>query len=87
MVAGSVGVEGVASGELHGGGGFGWVWGCALRWFPITTERLGSSARARGVGWWRWKGGGGSTCDARHRSVAAAELTGDEEHYKKKTHP
>ena len=79
VVAGSAGVEGVAGGELRGGGGFGWVWGFTLWWFPITIERLGSFARLRGRGWWRWMGGGGSGCDALHWIEAATELAGDGE--------
>ena len=53
VVVGSAGVEGVAGGELRGGGGFGSNGGLGLRWFPITYERLGSSARLRGVEWCR----------------------------------
>ena len=57
-------------------GGF---WGSGLQWFPIAYERLGSSARLRGVEWCRWMGGGGSGCDARHRNEAEATLIGDGE--------
>ena len=37
------------------------------------------SARLRGARRWRWKDRGGSARDVWHRSVAAAELAGDEE--------
>ena len=49
------GVEGVASGELRDGGGLRMIWGFVLWWLPVEAERLGGSARARGVGWWPWK--------------------------------
>ena len=44
MVAGSPEVEGVAGGDLRGGGGYGSEVGFGLRWFPIEAEALGSSA-------------------------------------------
>ena len=42
VVVGSAGVEGITSDELRGGESFGWVWGFALRWFPVAPECLGS---------------------------------------------
>ena len=54
-------------------------WGLELRWLPVEDERLGGSARSRGGGWKHWRDGKGSTCDVWHRSVAMAELIGDEE--------
>jgi hypothetical protein len=65
VVARLVGVEGVAGSELRGGDGFGHDWGFGLWWLPIMAEGLGSSARSRGVGWWRWTGRGGPGCDKR----------------------
>ena len=79
VVVGSSGVEGVAGGELRGGGGFVLFWGSGLRWFSSEFEVLGGSARPRGRGWWHWLDGCGSGCDERGRSVAAAEPTGDGE--------
>ena len=79
MVARLAGVEGVASSELRGGGGFGRIWGFGLRWFPVEAEGWGGSARSRGRGWEHWMDGGGPACDELNRSVAAAELAGDEE--------
>ena len=83
VVAGSSEVEGVAGGELRGGGGYGGEVVFGLRWSPIKAEVLGSSARAMGSDWWRWMGGGVAGCDVSHRSLAVAELAGDEEdgHY------
>ena len=79
MVARLAGVEGVAGGELRGGRWFRVDRGLELWWLPIGLERWGGSARARGVGRWRWMSCGGPARDVRHRSVAAAELAGDEE--------
>ena len=83
VVAGSSEVEGIAGGELRGGGGYGSEVGFGLRWFPIEAETLGSSARTRGSYWWRWLGEGVTGCDVSHRSLAAAALAADEEdgHY------
>ena len=72
-------MEGVAGGELRGGGGFGRIWGTGLRWLPVEAEGLGGSARSRGRRWWHWRDGKGSACDEWHRSMAAAQLIGDEE--------
>jgi hypothetical protein len=79
VVARLAGVEGVTGGELRGGDGFGRDWGLGLWWLPIEAEVMGGSARSRGVGRWRWMGGGGPGCDERDWDVAAAELAGDEE--------
>ena len=79
MGARQVRTEEAAGGELRGGRWFGSKWGFGLRWFPIKFERWGGSARSRRVEWRRWMDRGGSTCDARHQSVAAAELAGDGE--------
>ena len=79
MVERLAGANGVAGGELRGGVGFGRIWGFGLRWFPIKFERWGGSARSRRVEWRRWMDRGGSARDARHRSVAAAELARDGE--------
>ena len=76
MVVGSTVVGGVAGGELRGGEGYGSEVGFGLRWFPIEAEALGSSARTRGSGWWRWMGGGLSGRDEWHRKAAAAERAG-----------
>ena len=73
------GTKGVAGGELCGGRRLRVNWGFGLRWFPITYERLGSSARLRGVEWCRWMGGGGPARDELDRSMAAAVVAGDEE--------
>ena len=73
MVVGPTVVEGVTSGELRSGGGYGSEWGFGLRWFPIEAEALGSSARTRGSEWWRWMGEGVPGCDEWHRKAAAAE--------------
>ena len=37
VVVGSAGVEGVAGGELRGGGGFGWVLGF---WAAVVPDRI-----------------------------------------------
>ena len=79
VVVGSAGLEGVVGGELHGGGGFGSNGVLGLWWFPIAYERLGSSARLRGVEWCRWMGGGGPGCEAWCWGVVAAEPAGVEE--------
>ena len=79
MVDRLAGVQGVTGGELRGGQWFGSNWGFGLRWFPIKFERWGGSARSRRVEWRRWMDRGGSARDARHRSMAAAELARDEE--------
>ena len=76
MVVGSTEVEGVAGGELHGGGGYGSEGGFGLWWFPIEVEALGISARTRGSEWWRWMGGGVAGYDEWHRKAAAAEPAG-----------
>ena len=76
MVVGSSEVEGVAGGELRGGGGYGNEVGFGLWWFPIEAEALGSSTRTRGSGWWRWLAGGVPGCDEWHRTAAAAEPAG-----------
>ena len=79
MVERVVGTKGVAGGKLRGRR---WLLvdrGLELRWLPIVFERWGGSARSRGVGRWRWMSWGGPARDVRHRSVAAAELAGDEE--------
>ena len=39
VVVGSAGVEGVADGELRGGGGLGSKVLLGLRWFPIKIEQ------------------------------------------------
>ena len=49
-----------------------------LRWSPIETEQLGSSARLRGGSWWRWIGERVAGSDESCRSLAAAELAGVE---------
>ena len=49
VVAGQVGTEGVAGGELLGGDSFGSNWGFVPRWFLSEIGRLGSSARSKGV--------------------------------------
>ena len=72
-------MEGVAGGELRGGRWFRVDRGLELWWLPIGLERWGGSARLRGVGRWHWMSWGGPARDVRHRSVAAAELAGDEE--------
>ena len=79
VVEGLAGTQGVAGGELRGGRRFGSNWGLVLRWFLVEAEGLGGSARSRGRGWWHWRDGRGSACDEWHRSMAAAELIGDEE--------
>ena len=79
MVKGLAGTKGVAGGELRGGQWLWDNWGLELRWLPVEAEMLGGSARSRGRGWWHWMEWGGSARDAWHRSVAAAELIGDEE--------
>ena len=52
VVARQVGTEGVAGGELRGGGGFGWFGGFELWWSLVAFEKLGGSVRSRGNGWW-----------------------------------
>ena len=47
-----VGTEEVTGGELRGGRWFGRKWGFELRWSLVEFERLGGSARSRGVVWW-----------------------------------
>ena len=79
MIERVAGTKGVAGGELRGGGGFGRIWGFGLWWFPVEAERLGGSTRSRGGACKHWMDGGCSACDVWHRSVAAAELIGDEE--------
>ena len=76
MVAGSSEVEGVAGGELRGGGGYGGEVVLGLRWSPIEVGSLGSSSRTRRSYWWRWLGERVVGCDAFHRSWAAAEPAG-----------
>ena len=76
VVVGSSGVEEIAGGELHGGGGYGGEVVFGLRWSPIEVGLLGSSARTRGSYWWRWLGERVAGCDVFHRSSAAAELAG-----------
>ena len=78
MVYRLVGVEGVAGGKFRGGRWFRVDRGLELWRLPIELERWGGSARLRGVGWWRWMSWGGPAPDVRYRSVAAAELAGDE---------
>ena len=76
MVAGSPGVEGVAGGELRGGGGFGDKVIFGLRWSPTKIDRGVALARGRGSSWWRdWRrrGPGGDGID---RGLAATELAG-----------
>ena len=83
MVAGSSEVEGIAGGELRGGGGYGGTVVVGLWWSSIEVGLLGSSARTRGSYWWRRLGGGVAGRDVSHRSLAAATLAEDEEdgHY------
>ena len=76
VVAGSSEVEGIAGGELRGGGGYGGEVVFGLRWSPIEVGLLGSSARTRGSYWWRWLGERVAGCDVFHRSSAAAKLAG-----------
>ena len=83
MVHGSSEVEGIAGGELRGGGGYGGEVVFGLRWSPIKAEVLGSSARTRESYWWRWLGERVAGPDVLHRSLAAAELAGvgEDGHY------
>ena len=67
MVDRLAGTNGVAGGELRGGGGVGRIWGFGLWWFLIVFERLGGSARPWGVERWCWKCGVDSVCDGRDR--------------------
>ena len=76
MVVGSTVVEGVAGGELRGGGGFGWFRIYELRWSLVESEALGSSARPWGNVWWCWMDGGGPGCDVLYWIAAATELAG-----------
>ena len=79
MVEGSSEVEGIAGGELRGGGGYGGEVVFGLRWSPIEAEALGSSARLWGNSWWHRIGGGGPGCGEWPWIAAATELAGDEE--------
>jgi hypothetical protein len=72
------GMKGVTGGELRGGRRLREDWELELRWLPIGFERWGGSARSRGVGRWHWMDWGGPARDEWDRSVAAAELAGDE---------
>ena len=51
------GVEGIAGGELRGGGGFGRIWGFGLRWFPVELRGWAAlhdqGESGGGAGWTR----------------------------------
>ena len=78
MVDRLAGVEAVTGGELRGALWFRVDRGLELWWLSIGLDRWGGSARLRVVRRWCWKNWGGPARDVRHRSVAAAELDGDE---------
>ena len=79
MVVGSAGVEGVADGELRGGGGLGSKVVLGLRWFPIKIEQGEGFTGGRESFWWReWRGGGPGGAGMAG-AVAAAAVAGDEE--------
>ena len=79
VVVGSAGVEGVADGELRGGGGFGSKVGLGLRWFPIKIEQGDVFTGERESFWWReWRGGGPGGARMAG-AVAAAGVAGEEE--------
>ena len=76
MVVGSLGVEGVAGGELRGGGGSGDKVSLGLRWSPAKIECGVVLARGRESSWWRdWRGRGPGG-DGIDRGLAATELAG-----------
>ena len=76
MVVGSLGVEGVAGGELRGGGGSGDKVSLGLRWSPAKIERGVVLARGRESSWWREWRGGGTGGDGIGRDLAATEPDG-----------
>ena len=79
MVVGSAGVEGVADGELRGGGGLGSKVVLGLRWFPIKIEQGEGFTGGRESFWWReWRGGGPGGAGMAG-AVAAAAVAGDGE--------
>ena len=76
MVIGSSWVEGVAGGELRGGGGSGDKVSLGLRWSPAKIERGVVLARGRERSWWKEWRGGGTGGDGIGRELAATELAG-----------
>ena len=79
MVVGSAGVEGVADGELRGGGGLGSKVLLGLRWFPIKIEQGEGFTGGREGSWWREWRGGGSSGVGMAGAVEAAGAAGDGE--------
>ena len=76
MVAGSPEVEGVAGGELRGGGGFGDKVIFGPRWSPTQIDRGVALARGRKGSWWREWRGRGTSGDGIGRGLAATEPAG-----------
>ena len=79
VVVGSAGVEGVADGELRGGGGLGGRVVLGLRWFSIKIEQGKGLTGGREGSWWReWRGGGpGGTGMA--GAMVAVGIAGEDE--------
>ena len=79
VVVGSAGVDGVADGELRGGGGLGSKVLLGLWWFSIKIEQGEGFTGGRESFWWRdWRGGGSGGAEMA-RAAAAAGVAGDEE--------
>ena len=79
MVIGLAGAEGVADGELRGGGSFGSKVVLGLRWFPIKIEQGEGFTGGRESFWWReWRGGGPGGAGMAG-AVATAAVAGDGE--------
>ena len=76
VVARQVGTEGVAGGELLGGGGPGSFWGFWLWWFPSGSEVLGGSVGSWGGGWKHRRGLGALALAVFCRSEVAADPAG-----------
>ena len=79
VVVGLAGAEGVADGELRGGGSFGSKVVLGLQWFPIKIEQGGVFTGGRKSFWWREWRGGGSGGTGVVGMAAAAEFAGDGE--------